>query len=316
MSRSRARFLFLGTGTSEGIPCVSCLTQPEPQKSCPVCWSAHAEPGSRNRRRNTGAVIEVPIAPGESRCRSLAIDCGKMWWESVLAAFPSSGFRCLDAMLITHDHADAVLGIDDLRDFTKNVKEHTGLTVFANQPTLERIKGIFPYLFQTATQADAPKTNGGVAEIDWKTFADGTSFEPLPGVVCTPFNVAHGGCTNMSVFRIGSLAYISDVSSFPEGSRKYLKGAKQVVLDALQPAGKHPSHITMEEAADEVRNGFGIGLVPEEVWFVGMNHRIDHEQANASLLQQKLPTKVACAYDGLEIAIELYDHRADIGEAE
>mmetsp|Transcript_68488 Transcript_68488/g.164480 ORF Transcript_68488/g.164480 Transcript_68488/m.164480 type:complete len:318 (+) Transcript_68488:41-994(+) len=316
MSRSKARLLFLGTGTSEGIPCVSCLTSPAPQQKCPICWSARYVEGSRNHRRNTGVVIEVPAAAGE-RPRTLAIDCGKMWWESVVSLFPAAGFRCLDAMVLTHDHADAVLGLDDLRDFTKNMPEHTGLSVYANGPTLERLHGIFPYLFPAQKEpevAPTEKVNGGVPQMTWQQFTDGTSFEPLPGVVCTPFNVEHGGCHNMSVFRIGSLAYISDVSRFPEGSRKYLRGAKQVVLDALQPAGTHPSHLTLEQATEEVRSGFGIGLVPEEVWFVGMNHRIDHDAANSSLQSASLPCKVALAYDGLEISIELYDHTPDIAE--
>lgn len=316
MSRSSARLIFLGTGTSEGIPRVSCLTCSEPKKSCPVCWSARHDPSSKNRRRNTGAIIEVPGETG-IRPKLVAVDCGKMWWESAIETFPRAGLRCLDAVLLTHWHNDAMYGLDDLRDFTANMSEHEGLTVNCNSVTLEHVKKAFDYLVKSPEEVRALKANGGgVAQIAFATFTDGITFEPVPGLVCTPFNVEHGGCQEMSVFRIGSLAYVSDVSGFPSASRRFLRGARHVVLDALRKDQPHPSHFTVKDAIAEVTKGFGIGLIPAEVWLVGMNHDLDHETTNSELQGLGLPCPVSCAYDGQEIQFELYDHSCEIVDSE
>jgi len=128
----------------------------------------------------------------------------------------------------------------------------------------------------------------------------------------TPFHVEHGGCPDFSAFRFGSLVYISDISAFPEGSREYLRGAKQVVIDGLRHEEVHPSHFTIEQTLEELKNGFYIGLVPEEVWFVGMCHAVDHDITNTWLLSQELPCRVACAYDTQQLVFEIYDHGSEI----
>lgn len=309
-----ARLVFLGTGTSEGVPRVSCLTAPEPEKKCPVCWSARHVAGSRNRRRNTGAVIEFDAKEG-GRPRAVAVDCGKMWWESAIQTFPTAGLRCLDAVLLTHWHNDAMYGLDDLRDLTGNITEHEGLTVYCNEVTLEHVQKAFDYLVKSPEEVKALKQQGGgVAEMAFSTFSDGTSFEVVPGLVCTPFNVQHGGCKEMSVFRIGSLAYVSDVSNFPPESRRFLRGARHIVLDALRPAKPHPSHFTLDNALTEIKTGFGVDVVPEQVWLVGMNHELDHDATNQKLQEQDLPFSIACAYDGLEITFQIYNHDSEIAE--
>eukprot|EP00927_Polykrikos_kofoidii_P026367 TRINITY_DN2349_c0_g3_i1.p1 TRINITY_DN2349_c0_g3~~TRINITY_DN2349_c0_g3_i1.p1 ORF type:complete len:333 (-),score=45.51 TRINITY_DN2349_c0_g3_i1:72-1070(-) len=317
ISEGFGRLTLLGTGTSEGIPRISCLTQRDARSECGVCWSARHVPGSKNRRRNTGAVIQVP-RPDGGREWAVGIDCGKMWWESAIVAFPIAGLRRLDALMLTHWHADAMLGLDDLRDFTSNIDDKGDgfdcLTVFCNSVTLhDHVSRVFPYLVKSPEEVrQAKQTGGGVAEVVFDTFVDGTAFEPVSGLWTTPFNVEHGGCKDFSAFRTGSLAYISDVSGFPEGSRRFLKGANQIVLDSLQPEGTHPSHFTVEQALREIRSGFGIGLVPEAVWLVGMNHSIDHDGLNEFLQSQELPCPVRCAYDTQQIDFRIYDHREEV----
>lgn len=121
------QLLFVGTGTSEGIPLLSCLTS-EDQVKCKVCLNA-VEPQSKNFRRNTSLLVrvrtekvnQVECKRKESRLRNILIDCGKFFWPSAMKLFPPNNIRFLDALLITHGHNDASYGIDDLRDWTMNV---------------------------------------------------------------------------------------------------------------------------------------------------------------------------------------------------
>ncbi|TXG68573.1 hypothetical protein EZV62_003508 [Acer yangbiense] len=119
----QSAIIFVGTGTSEGIPRVSCLTNPS--KKCPVCTKA-AEPGNRNKRLNTSMLIRYPGPSG--RCNIL-IDAGKFFYHSAICWFPSYGIRTIDAVIITHSHADAIRGLDDLRDWTNNVQPHIPIYV-------------------------------------------------------------------------------------------------------------------------------------------------------------------------------------------
>ncbi|KAE8720061.1 hypothetical protein F3Y22_tig00109921pilonHSYRG00040 [Hibiscus syriacus] len=115
-STQQSEIIFIGTGTSEGIPRVSCLT--DPLKKCPVCIKA-AEPDNKNRRRNTGLLVRYSKPSG--RCNIL-IDAGKFFYHSALQWFPEFGIRTIDAVIISHSHADAIGGLDDLRDWTNNVQ--------------------------------------------------------------------------------------------------------------------------------------------------------------------------------------------------
>ncbi|CAN1218142.1 Putative hydrolase C777.06c [Linum perenne] len=112
----RSEIIFMGTGTSEGIPRLSCLTNP--LKKCEVCSKA-TEPGNKNRRLNTSILIRYP---GPGGTRNILIDAGKFFYHSVLQWFPAYGLRTIDAVIITHSHADAIGGLDDLRDWTNNVQ--------------------------------------------------------------------------------------------------------------------------------------------------------------------------------------------------
>lgn len=104
-SIEQPEIIFVGTGTSEGIPRVSCLT--DPMKTCPVCTKA-LEPGSKNRRLNTGLLIRYPRHSGTC---NILIDVGKFFYHSALKWFPTYGIRTIDAVLITHSHADAIGGL-------------------------------------------------------------------------------------------------------------------------------------------------------------------------------------------------------------
>ena len=107
MKNAVRRIIFMGTGTSEGIPRLSCVVKGE----CKVCTEAMV-PGSRNRRRNTSLLLQTDDS------KNILIDCGKFWWESALRMFPPLRVHGLDALVLTHSHFDAVGGMDNLRDLT------------------------------------------------------------------------------------------------------------------------------------------------------------------------------------------------------
>ncbi|BAF24909.2 Os09g0363800 [Oryza sativa Japonica Group] len=151
--RQQSELIFLGTGTSEGIPRVSCLTNPS--KTCTVrppsslqqrdvCTKA-AEPGNRNRRRNTSILLRHATPSGTA---NILIDAGKFFYHSALQWFPAYGLRTIDAVIITHSHADAIGGLDCLRDWTNNVQPT--IPIYVAERDYEVMKMTHYYLIDTS----------------------------------------------------------------------------------------------------------------------------------------------------------------------
>lgn len=135
----KAKFLFMGTGTSEGIPVLSCLIEEnQGLKSCNACSKAIL-PGNKNHRRNTGGAIIYESENGEQKV--ILIDCGKLWWESALEFFPKFNIKTLSAVLLTHPHHDAVGGLDNLRDFNMNILKHE-IPLYLDEDTLNHISSV------------------------------------------------------------------------------------------------------------------------------------------------------------------------------
>ena len=113
-----SNLIFIGTGTSEGIRRVSCLTRSD--NFCKVCKDSII-PGSFNRRRNTSVLITRKINTTEEI--NIMIDVGKFFYESAINLFPRYNIKKIDSIILTHTHADAVGGLDDLRDWTNNTQK-------------------------------------------------------------------------------------------------------------------------------------------------------------------------------------------------
>ena len=286
---AKSRIVFLGTGTSEGIPRVSCLTNPD--SNCLVCPDA-VKPGSPNRRRNTSLLIQRKFSDG--RTSNVVIDAGKFFYESAIQLFPKFDVRTIDALVITHAHADAVGGFDDLRDWTNNAQE--SLPIYLREVDLEVVEQLFYYLVDRNKQTGG----GGVAKLSFDTI-DSTPFK-ADGLELTPLPVEHGKNWECFGYRFGDVSYISDASAISEKTADLVQGSEILVLDALRPARTHGTHFTVEEAIDQARR-----LGVKRTLLVDGTHDIDHVPVNDELakLKDSEGLDIQYAYDGLEVAVEL-----------
>jgi phosphoribosyl 1,2-cyclic phosphodiesterase len=237
------KVLFMGTGTSGCVPSIACLLQPE-KIPCRICPDAYSNPKSYNHRLNTSILIQVPsptgvpgmsgvsgeakpgksVMPGEFQGKNqkgrfkeevnILVDCGKTYLWSSLAFFPKLGVTHLNALLLTHPHADAMLGLDDLRGWTMNGAVQSSIDVYCDRATLRYISQVFPYLIDKKLASgggDVPslvfhelETCSSSSSFDSSDSADCQGVEAdddgftcfnsfnLHGVQITPFHVQHG----------------------------------------------------------------------------------------------------------------------------
>jgi phosphoribosyl 1,2-cyclic phosphodiesterase len=284
-----ARFVFLGTGTSERVPRVTCLAKPEPE--CIVCMDSQ-RPGSKNYRRNTSLLVQTQGDNGQQV--NIVIDAGKSFYEACLEWFPKYDTYTLDAVVITHAHADAIAGLDDLRDWTNNARE--SIPVYVRAQDMPTISLTHFYLVDRSRGTSA----GGIAKLDFIETTD----QPFDvyGTKFTPLNVQHGRAVTSNGYRIGDVCYIPDASTIPPSTIALMEGCRVLVLDALRPGRTHGSHLTLEQAVD-----IALEVRAEKTLFTDMAHDIDHEPVNAELAKMKKSygLDIQLAYDGLAFESEL-----------
>ena len=206
---AKSRIIFLGTGTSEGVPRVSCLTNPASQ--CKVCPDA-IKKGSPNRRRNTSILIQRQLANGQTN--NIVIDAGKFFYEAAIQWFPKFKVECIDALVITHAHADAIGGLDDLRDWTNNTQE--SLPIYLRDPDYKQVQSLFYYLVDRTKKTGG----GGVAKLNFKSI--NKSPFTIDGLPIIPLPVEHGKNREVFGYRFGPVSYISDASAISAVSYTHL----------------------------------------------------------------------------------------------
>ncbi|KAG8380102.1 hypothetical protein BUALT_Bualt07G0158700 [Buddleja alternifolia] len=302
VSLDQSEIIFVGTGTSEGIPRVSCLTNTD--KTCPVCSKA-TEPGNKNRRLNTSLLVRFPRPSG--KCNIL-IDAGKPSIVSSVKHMPSTKLplclhisarisvriRTIDAVIITHSHADAIGGLDDLRDWTNNVQP--SIPIYTTIRDFEVMKKTHYYLVDTSSIIPG----AAVSDLKFNIIQE----EPfiIHDLQFTPLPVWHGRGYRSLGFRFGNICYISDASEIPEDTYPLLKNCDILILDALRPDRSSSTHFGLPKALEEVRK-----IQPKRTLFTGMMHLMDHDKVNEDLmkLKQTEGLDVQLSYDGLRVPISL-----------
>ena len=257
------RLTFLGTGTSFGVPQIGC--------GCAVCRS----PDPRDRRSRCAAVIET--ADGTR----LLIDTPPELRLQLVAA----GIGHVDAVLYTHEHADHIHGIDDLRAVT--IKRGTPLPLYAEAPTLDTLRARFPYIMDERLRPIPALTR---PECTLVPITAGVPFH-VNGVTVLPIAVPHGHAAVVG-YRIGHVAYITDAKLLPEAAYAALAGVRVLVLNALlrEP---HPTHLSIAEAIAVAQR---VGA--ERTLFTHLTHHNAHAAFAA-----ELPAGIEPAYDGLIVDI-------------
>ncbi len=284
-----ARFVFLGTGTSERVPRVTCLSKQPP--TCAVCLDSQ-RPGSKNYRRNTSLLVQTEGHYGKPV--NIVVDAGKSFYEACMQWFPKFGVSTLDAVVLTHAHADASAGLDDLRDWTMSTR--TSMPLFVRSEDLPILSKTHFYLLDPSIKM----SGGGVASVE-VVETDNEPFD-VHGVRFVPLPVEHGHGFTTNGYRIGDVCYIPDVSAIPESTQELMAGCQVLVLDALRRGRTHGSHFTLEEAVDFARQ-----LRPPRTLLTDMAHDLDHEQTNAELarLKDSEGLDIQLAHDGLSFECEV-----------
>jgi phosphoribosyl 1,2-cyclic phosphate phosphodiesterase len=254
---------FLGTGTSMGVPTLGC--------DCAVCTST--DPHNRRTRPS----IRLSYSD-----HTVLIDTGPDFHAQALR----EGIRRIDAVLYTHSHADHVMGFDDLRPLSFHTE--SGLPIYADEATANNIERIFEYTFR---KKDRYPTSARVQihRID-PTPGSGTE---LFGACFQRIPVTHG-VQEITGYRFGSAAYLTDMSDLPDASIPLLQNLDVLIIDALRH-DPHPSHSNLENSIAIVER-----LKPRRAFFTHMSHDLDHDSTNANL-----PPHIRLAYDGLQINFEI-----------
>jgi phosphoribosyl 1,2-cyclic phosphate phosphodiesterase len=255
------RLTFLGTGTSFGVPQIGC--------SCAVCRSADP----RDRRSRSAALIEA----GNT---AILVDTPPELRLQLIAA----GVSRIDAVLYTHEHADHISGVDDLRIFS--VRQRQALPVYGPPETLDRLRGSYSYIF------DDHRAYEGTSkpDLDLRPIEPGHAVD-VAGVEVLPLAFRHGHL-RVYGYRVGALAYITDAKAVDQAERRQLEGLDTLVLNALwwRP---HPTHLSIAEAVETAQ-----ALGARRTFLTHLTHETGHAE-----LAGQLPAGIVPAYDGLTVEV-------------
>ena len=249
----------LGTGTSSGVPVLTC--------HCDVCKSSNI----KDSRLRVSVLVQTDKL-------DIVIDSGPDFRQQILR----TDIKKLDALLFTHEHKDHTAGLDDVRPFNY-ISGKKYLNIYGRKTVLEQLKREFHYAFQEESYPGVPlvKTN----LIENKPFF-------IDGLKIIPIEVLHHKLPVFG-FRFKDFCYITDANFISDKELKKAKGAKVLVLDALQKT-PHISHFTLDRAIEVAKE---IGA--EQTYFTHISHKMGlHDSINA-----ELPKGMALAYDGLKFSI-------------
>lgn len=253
----KATAVILGSGTSNGVPTLG------------IDYPASFLANPKNHRTRPSLLLEGPTG-------NLLVDCAPEMRLQLLR----ERVGMVDAVLITHTHADHVMGMDDLRSFC--LKSRRDMPVYANEQSATDIRRIFPYAFLEAGPGiEVPRYD----------------IRPVPGVLevggmsMRTMWVLHGSLPVVAL-RLGDFAYVTDVSEIPAEASSQLQGLRTLVLDAVRYK-PHPNHFHFDKAVE-----VALELGAAQTYFTHLSHDYDHDVTNGTL-----PPGIALAYDGLRIGV-------------
>ena len=251
------KLTFLGTGTSCGVPVIGC--------QCEVCQSTDP----KDQRTRCSVLVETEAT-------RLLIDCGPDFRQQILP----QPFRKIDGILITHSHYDHMGGMDDIRPYC----QFGEMNVYADPIARKAMLEMLPYCFAEHRYPGVPAI--GLHEIH--------AHEPLQigDFDIMPIEVMHGKLPILG-YRVGRMAWITDMLTMPEAEYEHLQGLDVLVMNALREK-PHPTHQTLAEAIGNVKR-----LAPKETYFIHMSHHVGLHAEIGSLL----PPNMHFAYDGLTITL-------------
>lgn len=258
----KSKLLFLGTGGSMGIPVIAC--------TCPVCLST----SQYNKRSRPSALVTIGG-------QQLLIDCGPDFKNQAL----KYQIEQVDGVIFTHAHNDHTVGVDDLKVFC--LRTGRPLPCLLSPETAQDLKTRFNYLFE-----EKEPYAGLMTRFAMQFLEEDTGEVVFQGVRIKYFSYEQ---LHMRVngYRMGDLAYVSDIRKYPSSVFDELKGVKTLILSALRMESSR-MHFNLDEAVE-----FAQLVGAEHTWLMHIAHELDHEKGNAYL-----PENIRLAYDGLELEFQ------------
>ena len=252
---------FLGTGTSQGVPVIGCR--------CSTCLS----PDPRDRRLRSSALLG-------NGSTTVLVDCGPDIRQQLLRA----GVARVDALLLTHEHNDHLIGLDDLRPLI--FARRRPFPIYAEPRVLAEVRARFAYAFAKTPYPGAPS-------FELHEIAPGRPIALAGFASVQPLRVLHGRLPILG-FRVGAVAYLTDVKAVPPETLAALVALDVLVTSALH-AHEHHSHMTVVEAT-----AFAKTVGARQTYFIHMSHYAGRHAELAATL----PAGVALAYDQLTVVVE------------
>ncbi len=249
---------FLGTGTSQGIPVIG--------SRHPVCLSENP----KDKRLRTSAIITTDWG------KKILIDCGPDFRQQML----TNKEEDVNAVLVTHEHNDHIIGLDDLRPLIFKNKE--SMPIYCNSRVAEEIEHRFPYAFIEHKYPGAPS---------FDLFKIDGNFRLFDEIDVTTIDIIHSEI-NILGFKFKNLAYITDASKIEEREKEKLKNLEVFIINCLRKTEPHHSHFILPQVLELVQE-----LKPKKTYLIHISHHLGfHDDVEA-----ELPDNVHLAYDGLEI---------------